>query len=213
MPGVTMIGAILAGGRSRRMAGLDKTRLTRDGQRVISRLAGLLRAACGECVLVAREEQRTELETLNVGAVLADLFPSKGPLGGMYTALEETETDLFLVACDLPFLTAPLISKIHDAYLKLEDQAIALLPRSPLDKTAVVHDTDSGFWRPEPLCAIWSRHCRRPAYAALDAEEFSVTGFAQQIQAHYLDLSFQEAGQLGNVNTRKELQHGLGIDV
>jgi len=195
------------------MAGLDKTRLTRDGQRVITRLAGLLRDTCGACVLVAREEQLAELEALDVGEVFADLFPGKGPLGGLYTALEETEEDIFLVACDLPFLTAPLLTKLRDAYLALDNQAFALLPRSLHGRptAGAARATDSDLWRPEPLCAIWSRYCRRPAYVALEAEDLSVTGFAQQVKARYLDLTSAEASLLDNINTRMELQQGLEI--
>ncbi|MBI3829432.1 MAG: molybdenum cofactor guanylyltransferase [Planctomycetes bacterium] len=194
-----MMGAILAGGRSRRMEGQDKTRMLRDGRRVLERLAGILRGACGGCVLVAREEQRAELEALDLGEVYGDLFPDRGPLGGLYTVLEETEDDVFLVACDLPFLEQDLVEKILREYDSQVPKVFALVPRSP--------DPDQAPdpWRVEPLCAIWSRHCKRPAYIALEAQELSLTQFAHGIHARFLDLSAQEAQQLRNINTMNEL--------
>ena len=200
-----MTGAVLAGGRSKRMEGRDKSRLTRDGVRVLTGLAGLLREVCGECILVAREEQMQELEALDAGQVYADLFPGRGPLGGLYTALEESEADIFLVACDLPYLTKPLLERIRGAYSALQDRAFALVPRTA--DLSRVEDP----WQPEPLCAIWSRHCRRPAYVALEAEELSVSNFARQVKAHWLDLTVLEAQQLRNINSPRELESGLEI--
>lgn len=194
-----MVGAILAGGRSRRMEGQDKTRMLRDGQRVLERLAGILREACGECVLVGREEQRSELEALDLGDVYGDLFPERGPMGGLYTVLEETEDDIFLAACDLPFLEKNLVEKILSEYRPHASKTFALVPRSP----DPVQSSDP--WRPEPLCAVWSKHCKRPAYIALEAQDLSLTRFAHSIHARFLDLSSEEASQLRNINTVNEL--------
>lgn len=181
------------------MEGQDKTRMLRDGRRVLERLAAILKEACGECVLVAREEQRAELEALDLGEVYGDLFPERGPLGGLYTVLEETEDDVFLVACDLPFLEMGLIEKILTEYKAQAPKIFALLPRSPDPSNP------SDPWCPEPLCAIWSRHAKRPAYIALEAQELSLSRFAQSIHARFLDLSSEEARQLRNINTMNEL--------
>lgn len=182
------------------MEGQDKTRMLRDGRRVLERLAAILKEACGECVLVAREEQRAELEALDLGEVYGDLFPERGPLGGLYTVLEETEDDVFLAACDLPFLEKSLVEKILNEYKKHASKIFALVPRSPDPAKS------SDPWRAEPLCTVWSKHCKRPAYIAMEAQELSLTRFAHGIHARYLDLSPDEAMQLRNINTVSELQ-------
>jgi len=194
-----MTGAILAGGHSRRMQGLDKTRLEREGRRVLERQVELLRGLCGDVLLLAREEQAPELEALNLAPVLADLFPGTGPLGGLYTALEDTEDEILLLACDMPFVEANLLQRLIDG-LKAQPKLFALLPRSP-DR-----QTGAAPWQAEPLCAVWSRLCRRPAYMALEAQELSLTRFAESLRAAYLDLTPDEARQMYNVNTRSELQ-------
>lgn len=201
-----MLGVILAGGRSRRMEGLDKTRLQRDGRRVLEHLAELLRATCGACSIVAREDQCTELEALDLGDVYADLFPGRGPLGGLYTALEETGEDVLLVACDLPFLKVPLLERLRRTFEAATLRHFACLPRSPDPSQP------DNPWRLEPLCAVWSRHCKRPAYLAIENQELSVTAFAKSLNPITLDLSVDELLQLRNVNTRKELQHP-GLDL
>ncbi|MCW8129193.1 MAG: molybdenum cofactor guanylyltransferase [Planctomycetota bacterium] len=200
-----MTGAILAGGRSRRMEGLDKTRLRLGGVRVLERLAGLLRDACGSCVLVAREEQLGELEALDLGDVYGDLFPERGPLGGLYTVLQETGDDVFLLACDLPFLEAPLLEKILLAY-RSAPKTFAMLPRSPDPSLA------DDPWRMEPLCAVWSQMAKRPAYLALESQELSMTAFARSLNARTLDLLPEEALHLRNINHLNELEkEGLSI--
>ena len=75
--------------------------------------------------------------------VVTDL-PGEGPLGGILTALRSTTADWNLVcACDMPELTAPLLSRLFEA-AEASDPDV-LLPASA-----------TGL--PEPLCAVW--HCR-----------------------------------------------------
>ncbi|NOY39628.1 MAG: molybdenum cofactor guanylyltransferase, partial [Nitrospirae bacterium] len=42
--------------------------------------------------------------------MIGDLFPSRGPMGGIFSALVNSRTDrIFVAACDMPFLKASLI--------------------------------------------------------------------------------------------------------
>ncbi|MCZ7649120.1 MAG: molybdenum cofactor guanylyltransferase [Planctomycetota bacterium] len=194
-----MTGAILAGGRSRRLQGPDKTRLLWRGERVIQRQAKLLRLCCERVVVVARQEQLEALDDLPVDEVLADLFEGCGPLGGLYTALEDTEDEIFLLACDMPFITPELVHGLHAAF----DQGGAGF--------GVVTRTidEQGLAQVEPLCSIWSHHARRPAYVALESGERSVRAFADQLGVRYVDVPFSSADRLRSINTVNELQeHG-----
>ena len=204
-----MTGAILVGGHSRRMQGKDKSLLLRDGERVVAHLAGMLRELCGSCALVAREEQLPALQALQADALYADLFPQCGPLGGLYTVLEETEDDVFLAACDLPFLERPLLERLLLEFRLHAQKIFAVVPRTPVPEAERAADAEP--WRIEPLCAIWSRHCRRPAYIALEAGELSVSAFARQVQARYVELTAEEAAQLRNINTREDLSGAGGV--
>lgn len=190
-----MVGAILVGGRSQRLEGGDKTRLHVHGERLIVRLADLLKPWCDECVLIGREEQLPEFEALGVGEGLADLYPGCGPFGGLYTVLEDRDEDVFLVACDMPYLTPSLLERLVLAYR---------MP--PISFGALFRVPDAGQYRLEPLCSIWSRQCRRPANVALEAGERSVSAFARSMNLRAVDLNSEEAGLLASVNFRRDLE-------
>jgi molybdopterin-guanine dinucleotide biosynthesis protein A len=87
---------ILAGGLSRRL-GRDKSRL-RLGHRT---LLDHIRAEAKKLVLPVRVIRR-------------DAVPRCGPLGGVYTALKTARADaVMFLACDMPFITAPLLHAMH----------------------------------------------------------------------------------------------------
>ncbi len=85
-----MIGVVLAGGQSSRM-GRDKATLEFDGQPLVERCVAVLRQCFPEVIVVRRDD-----------------VPGLGPIGGLLTALRRAP-EIFVVACDMPFLDAALI--------------------------------------------------------------------------------------------------------
>jgi molybdopterin-guanine dinucleotide biosynthesis protein A len=85
-----MTGVVLTGGKSTRM-GRDKATLEFNGQPLAERCVAVLRACFPE-VLVVHDDDR----------------PGLGPIGGLLTALRRAP-EIFVVACDMPFLDAALI--------------------------------------------------------------------------------------------------------
>jgi len=111
-----MTGIVLAGGGNTRM-GQDKAFLTVDGRRLIDRTVGLLRSLFREVIIVAADP----LVHLDQDAALVtDIFPRAGALGGLYTGLFTASDDYaFVVACDIPFLNRPFIeymTSLADGY-------------------------------------------------------------------------------------------------
>jgi len=87
--------AILAGGLSTRM-GRDKARLRLGGR-----------------TLLAHVKAAARQTGLPVRVIRRDLVPRCGPLGGVYTALKTTAAEaVLLLACDMPFVTAPLLARL-----------------------------------------------------------------------------------------------------
>src|SRR5579859_7301515 len=102
-----MVAAILAGGRGRRMGGVNKALLEVEGRRILDRQLEVLLPLFDEVLLVVADaagwsEPRARL--------LVDRRPGQGPLAGLETAL--AEGDVFAVACDMPFLDAGLVRQI-----------------------------------------------------------------------------------------------------
>jgi molybdopterin-guanine dinucleotide biosynthesis protein A len=104
-----MTGAILAGGRSRRL-GRDKASLPLAGKPLARWVAEALAPWVTESWLLTNQPQ----VHLSLGLpLITDLRPSQGPLGGLETALFYARTPLVLVAAaDAPFLAPPLLAAL-----------------------------------------------------------------------------------------------------
>jgi molybdenum cofactor guanylyltransferase len=128
-------GAILCGGRSRRM-GRDKALMVVGGEPMVLRVARALHDAGARSVLAVGGDQvsiRVALAPLApltpAGAVVtvADDVPGAGPLGGLLTALAATDSPVVLVvACDLLTPSAPAMGATVEALLGRPDADVAL---------------------------------------------------------------------------------------
>lgn len=137
---------ILVGGASSRF-GSDKAFLEVDGKPVIATLIERFRSAVpdGRATLVTSSEKATFPYPQ-----VTDLYPGRGAWSGVHAALAYSRSEWTLVlACDLPFVTAELLSY--------------LMERSSADVDIVVPIQPDG--RPQPLCALYKR---RPCLAIAD---------------------------------------------
>ena len=131
--------AIIAGGRGRRLGGLDKSELVIGGRRIIERQLAVLGQVAPEVLVVTDDHHRFRTSGLRV---CGDDLPGAGPLGGLHTALTRSPSPRTLVvAGDLPFLSA--------AFLR------HLAARTP-HADAVVPRNAAGL---QPLCAVYDRGC------------------------------------------------------
>jgi molybdenum cofactor guanylyltransferase len=128
--------AILTGGRAARLGGIRKATLRVGGRRIIDRQLDVLRRVADPVFAVSSvtAPPEADLETIR------DRYPDHGALGGIYTAIAASPHDRTLVvACDLPFLSAPFLEYM-----------------SSLEADLVIPRTARGY---EPLCAVYSRTC------------------------------------------------------
>lgn len=134
------LGAILAGGRSRRF-GSPKALSEVGGLTLVERARRALEEVVPEVILIVNEP---ELYTAVELPIECDEHPHQGPLGGIQTALLRAEErglqGALCVACDMPFLPSTLLS----ALLREAESsgAAAVAPEGP-DRV------------PEPLCAFY----------------------------------------------------------
>jgi molybdenum cofactor guanylyltransferase len=179
-------GFILGGGESSRM-GVNKGLLEIDGVAVIVRTARVVQSVAGSACVVGGAELYRELGL----RVIADDWPSAGPLGGIGTALRASEAEWnLIVACDLPYLTKPwlefLVARAHASVAG-----------------AVVPMNERGA---EPLCAMYHARCEGAIRGALEAGTRKVTEGLAQVQVEYLEPAewkcFDSEGLLfKNMNT------------
>jgi molybdenum cofactor guanylyltransferase len=184
-------GYVLAGGGSTRF-GRDKALAEIDGKPMIRRMSDLLAGVAGEIRVVARPATHANLGI----PIVADRWPGEGPLGGIITALEQTQLSdtscewNLMVSCDMPFLTQEWM--IFLARRAAASDAQVVLPRS--------------HYGLEPLCACYKTEARNALQAIFEGGVRKVTQALQQLPMEVLDEAawkrFDGAGRLfWNMNT------------
>ncbi len=130
--------AVLSGGASRRM-GVNKSFAELDGKPLIAHTLERARGLNAPVLLVTN----TPVEYAQFGLpMIGDVFPGKGSLGGIYSALVSCTTPYALcVACDMPFLN-----------VRLMDYLLSL--RAGFDAVVPVIDG-----QPQGLHAVYHRRC------------------------------------------------------
>jgi molybdenum cofactor guanylyltransferase len=162
-------GFVLAGGESSRM-GRDKGLLEIDGVPLLVRTVKLVEAAAGSAAVITGREEYGSLGL----RVIADDWPSAGPLGGIATALRASKAPWNLVvACDLPYLTEKWLK--HLIGRALSSRADAVLPMN-----------ERGV---EPLCAVYHKSGESAICAALARGTRKVTDGLQGLCVDSIEAS------------------------
>lgn len=119
------VGVVLAGGRSRRMAGVNKALQNLDGRPLLSHVITRIQGQCSHLYLSV-ESIDPLWERFGLPQI-ADLDAgSNGPLGGVLAALEtiKQQSDwLLLVPCDAPFLPLDLAERLSQLALSTQSSA------------------------------------------------------------------------------------------
>jgi molybdopterin-guanine dinucleotide biosynthesis protein A len=185
--------AILAGGRARRLGGRDKSQLVVDGRTILDRQLQVLHQVADRVISVADDPAR--FAGLGV-PVFGDLVPDAGALGGIYTALVLANEPVLVVACDMPYLTAPFLTCVMGA---AQDADVA-----------VPHAAD-GY---HPLCACYTQACAEPMRQRVDRGELKVLDLFDDVHVRTIDMveiaAFDPDGLLLlNINTPGDLARAV----
>ncbi len=137
------LGAVLAGGRSRRL-GQDKALISSRGTTLVERAVSLLGVLFSRVVLVA--PRRPDYEALGVERI-ADRFPDAGPLAGIEAALAAAGGQpVFVLACDLPLVDLDLVTA-------LATTAVDFGAAGPAARLAAARGVV------QPLCGLYAAAC------------------------------------------------------
>jgi molybdopterin-guanine dinucleotide biosynthesis protein A len=182
--------AILAGGRARRLGGRDKAALAVGASSILDRQLMALRALTPHLLIVGGNPSHGQTAAIRV---VPDRIPGAGALGGLYTALAEAPTEQVLViACDMPFVTAPFLARLAALGAAGGPVADAVVPRDARG----LH----------PLCASYARRIAGRLRAHLDAGRLRVIDALSELEVRHMGPDelepFDRDGRLLlNVNT------------
>lgn len=188
-------GAVLAGGRSRRM-GRDKALLTVSGEPLLVRQARLLGEAGAAEVLISQSSDRpgSNWPRLPNTRTVWDLPGDIGPLAGLEAVLQAAQFDrVLVVAVDLPALSVAFLQELVSA------------SRS---KTGVVCRTHHGW---EPFLTVYPSFALTAIRSAIARHELTCQRLIQQGLAEGWLVEFQPRGKclipFTNWNYPKDFPH------
>lgn len=190
-------GAVLAGGGGKRLGGVRKAFLRKDGVTLLERTLGLYRAIFADALVVANEAGVYETHA----RVVSDPIADRGAPGGLFAALSGARTPwVFLAACDMPALDRRVIE--------------ALATRRPALDAVVVRIEG----RAEPLHAFWSVAAKGVLERLLRDGEPSFRDLLKEIPHASIELADLErevpgaGASFANVNTPEDLAR-FGIEL
>jgi len=125
-PRADVSGVILAGGRARRMGGLDKGLVELVGRPMIEHVLDALGPQVGS-LLISANRNLDRYSAYGHPVIIDTLQGYMGPLAGMLSAMQRLATAfLVTVPCDAPLLSPDLVSRLYDACVaKGADAAVA----------------------------------------------------------------------------------------
>lgn len=160
---------VLAGGKNLRL-GRNKALEAIDGKSLIGYVIERLRPLASQILMVTSQEQ-SELSVACEAETLIDLYPGRGPLGGIYTGLLSSRSSHnIVVACDMPFLNTELLSYM----IELSGDFDAVVPRL-------------GEGMAEPLHAIYSKRCLGKMKMRLERNQLGVHSFLNTVRVRYIE--------------------------
>jgi len=170
MADITSItGIILAGGKSSRI-GANKSQMKIGEGHLIDRVLNTLSQFTSSILIVTTGDQAGFSISATPGARwVKDIYPGKGPLGGIYTGLMHAETSYSLVVgCDMPFLNIGLIKYMIGG----ASGFAAVAPKIG--------------WMIQPLHAIYSKSCLPSIEVLIHEDQLQIIKLFNLVNTRYV---------------------------
>ncbi len=199
--GLKVLGAVIAGGLSRRMGEIDKIWIELGGEPLIARAARRLALQTGEVILnVNRPDER--LDALG-WPVVPDVNPDyQGPLAGLDASLRWARenrpgaTHLAAVSADSPFFPGDLVSRLAKGLEgRTSDIAIAFCEDFP-----------------QPVFSLWPLSCAKDLERFLtETGNLKVMAFVRSRGWRRVDIEPGRPHAFFNINTPEDHAAARGL--
>ena len=181
-------GVVLAGGKSSRMK-TDKALIKYQNITLLEHQINLLKTVFDKVIISANTQEYSFTGT----AIINDDEKSKGPIGGILSALKNTETEyIFILSVDMPFINKDLIQEL------IKDV-------STYDIAIPVYNG-----KYEPTCAVYSKKCISIIETQIRSKNNKLIDFINICNAKFIDINSNSELYsdkiFTNLNTPEELK-------
>lgn len=188
-------GIILAGGKSSRM-GVDKGLMLFEDEPMIAHIISTLKKVTSKIIIISKNK---EYEAFGF-PVFADIIANKGPLGGIYTGLSKSPSEVnIFVSCDTPFLTEDLFKWLLE---KSADNQITI---------------PSKEGKRNPVIGIYKKGILPELKVLLEKDKLKMMDAVSQLEGNVFELpkqiedSHSGASIFYNVNTKEDFENAVTI--
>ena len=180
-------GIILAGGKSSRM-GEDKGLVLLNGKPMIQYVIEALKEVVSDIIIISNNASYNKFRV----PVYSDLIKDKGPVGGIYTGLYHSATELnFCISCDVPMISSDFILWL----LKRSGNASITLPMYK-DK---IHQ----------MIGVYSKQVLSNFKESTEKEHLKLSQVNKDMACEIIDIEKEYANFdeliFSNINTKNEL--------
>jgi molybdopterin-guanine dinucleotide biosynthesis protein A len=164
-----MTSIILAGGKSSRL-GRNKALQAIGGKSLIQWVVDHLATLSTEIIIATAHGERILCSSPTGIKTVADVYPEKGPLVGIYSGLIASSSPrAIVVGCDMPFLSVGLLDYMSQI--------------SPTFDVVVPQTRE----KVDPLCAVYSRNCLASIHNLLERDELRLSELLNTVKVRYIE--------------------------
>jgi molybdopterin-guanine dinucleotide biosynthesis protein A len=164
-----MTSIILAGGKGLRL-GQSKALQVIEGKSLIQWVVDRLAILSTEIIVVTAHGKAIPCSSTIRIKTVADIYPSKSPLVGIYSGLIASACPrAIVVGCDMPFLNIGLLD-----YMSQICSSFDVVVPQIKDKL-------------EPLCAVYSKNCVAPIQWLLEQNELRIRKLFSMVKVKYVE--------------------------
>jgi molybdopterin-guanine dinucleotide biosynthesis protein A len=164
-----MTSIILAGGKSSRL-GRSKALQAIGGKSLIQWVVDHLAILSIEIIIATAHGETIPCSSAVKIKTVADIYPGKGPLVGIYSGLIASSSSwAIVVGCDTPFLSDGLLEYMTQICSTFD----VVVPRI---KNKL-----------EPLCAVYSKNCSGPIQGLLEQDELRIDKLFSMVKVKYVE--------------------------
>jgi len=188
-----MTSIILAGGKSSRL-GRSKALQAIGGKSLIQWVVDRLALLSTEIIIATAHGEAISFSSAVKIKTVADIYPGKGPLVGIYSGLiASSSSRAIVVGCDTPFLSAGLLEYMTQICSTFD----IVVPRI---KNKL-----------EPLCAVYSKNCSGLIQGLLEQDELRIRKLFSMVKVKYVEedeINRFDPEHLGffNINSQDDLE-------